>query len=326
MSTSQKKASVIIVTYNYGRYIEQAIDSVLASDFPKNEIEIIVVDDGSNDDTQKIVAKYGNKIKYVYQRNLGKASATLKGIRKSSGKYIFNLDADDTFLPNKIKAVVEVYEKNPDIVHVASPAICWDTTRDRITIEQIPKKIVGRKIDGKKLLRYFYARGIQFGGGSTFTARRDVLENLVIPREIDMYIDEYLVISALNRGYSYFINTPLSTWRIHGENYSVSVVSINKSIRNLKSIKAISQNMDDSDMYIRKIYELKIRSQELYCKEIAGEKKASGIIGIWLFLAKSTPYFGVNILRVAIAYNLVKRSIPKFMIDWLRRKKRTIRR
>src|SRR5688500_5842068 len=93
--------SVIIPTYNYGQFICQAIDSVLRSEFPQEEIEIIVIDDGSVDDTAYKAKMYGDRVRYVTQKNLGKAWATQVGINLSRGKYIFNLDADDLFLPNK---------------------------------------------------------------------------------------------------------------------------------------------------------------------------------------------------------------------------------
>ena len=87
--------TVIIPTYNYGRYICEAINSVLSSNFTQREIEIIVVDDGSTDDTLEKVRAYGDRVQYASQKNQGKASATKIGIGYAKGKYIFNLDADD---------------------------------------------------------------------------------------------------------------------------------------------------------------------------------------------------------------------------------------
>src|SRR5437764_1056295 len=98
--------SVIIPTYNYARYIGEAIYSVLQQDYPKDKKEIIVFDDGSTDNTKDILNEFieNKTIRYFYQDNNGKASATYKAIQKASGKYIFNLDADDYFLPGKIKS------------------------------------------------------------------------------------------------------------------------------------------------------------------------------------------------------------------------------
>ncbi len=64
--------TVLVDTYNYGRFIEEAIDSVLAQDFPPEQMEILVVDDGSADDTADRVRKYGDRIQYFYRRILGR--------------------------------------------------------------------------------------------------------------------------------------------------------------------------------------------------------------------------------------------------------------
>src|SRR5215216_4073806 len=100
--------SIIIPTYNYGKYICTAIDSVFDSSLSRAEIEIIIVDDGSKDNTSEKVHGYGKTVKYIFQENQGKAIATQVGINHATGKYIFNLDADDYFLPGKIAKVVDI--------------------------------------------------------------------------------------------------------------------------------------------------------------------------------------------------------------------------
>src|SRR6266480_2874239 len=94
--------SVLIDTYNYGRYIEQAIDSVLAQDLPTAEREILVVDDGSTDDTPERIRKYGTAINYLRKRNAGQASAFNFGLTRARGKIVALLDADDYWLPGKL--------------------------------------------------------------------------------------------------------------------------------------------------------------------------------------------------------------------------------
>ena len=103
--------SVIIPTYNYAAYIQEAINSITEQDYPKDKIEIIVVDDGSTDNTKEVLQYLiqNNTINYYYQQNKGKASATFKAIQLSSGKYIFNLDADDYFLPGKLQKAVTIF-------------------------------------------------------------------------------------------------------------------------------------------------------------------------------------------------------------------------
>jgi glycosyltransferase involved in cell wall biosynthesis len=75
--------SVVIDAYNYGRFVEEAIDSALAQDFPKEYVEILVVDDGSTDDTTGRVKKFGDSVKYFRKPNGGQASAINYGIAVS---------------------------------------------------------------------------------------------------------------------------------------------------------------------------------------------------------------------------------------------------
>lgn len=101
--------SIIIPTYNNGRFISFAIDSALNQTY--RNLEIIVVNDGSIDDTKEIIKQYQGRIKYIYQANQGPASARNKGIKESQGKYLQFLDADDLISSEKIEKQVEFLEK-----------------------------------------------------------------------------------------------------------------------------------------------------------------------------------------------------------------------
>jgi glycosyltransferase involved in cell wall biosynthesis len=98
--------SVVIPTYNYGRYIGQAIDSALAQTY--RPCEIIVVDDGSTDNTSEVLSGYGNKIRAFTQPNGGPASARNRGIQCVQGEFIAFLDADDFWLPHKLERQLDV--------------------------------------------------------------------------------------------------------------------------------------------------------------------------------------------------------------------------
>src|ERR1700730_7301864 len=102
--------TVLIIAYNYGRFIEEAIDSVLAQDFPDDQVEIIVVDDGSTDDTAERVRKYGERVRYFHKPNGGQGSALNYGMAKATGEMVTLLDADDFFLPRKLARVVEAFQ------------------------------------------------------------------------------------------------------------------------------------------------------------------------------------------------------------------------
>ena len=111
------KVSVIIPTYNSGRYIKEAIDSVLAQTY--TNYEIIVVDDGSTDNTSQIVQAYGDRVHYFYQENQGVAVSRNRGLRESQGEYIAFLDHDDVFFPDKLSEQICCLEQHPEagIVH-----------------------------------------------------------------------------------------------------------------------------------------------------------------------------------------------------------------
>ena len=322
MTQKNPLVTVIIPTYNYAHYIQQAIDSVINSDFPQDEIEIIVIDDGSKDNTSEIVAAYGDQVKYIFQENSGKAWATKVGIDNSHGKYLFNLDADDLFLPNKIKEVVKIFESDPEIVHIAHPALCWQVESNTKSPESIPSEIIANKIAGKELLTYFYRRRMLFGGGSTFAAKRETLKKFSIPKEVDMYIDEYLVMCTLNQGYSYFIDSPLSVWRIHGKNYSGEASDVKKHeikmTRSIKSIEGILNNLDDFDHDTRKLYELKYKISAISYKEEKGTKKIGDILKMWLYFFVNFNILDPYSITVVKSYTLINRTLPNFVLNWLR--------
>jgi len=111
------KVTVIIPTYNMAKYLPEAIESVLNQTY--KDFEIIVLDDGSTDDSKEIVKKYidqsRNNIRYIYQENQGVVKARNKAIMNARGEFIAFLDADDKFYANRLEEEIKVIEKHPDI-------------------------------------------------------------------------------------------------------------------------------------------------------------------------------------------------------------------
>ena len=97
--------TVVINNYNYEKFLQQAIDSALNQDY--SYIEVIVVDDGSTDNSREIIASYGEKITPVLKENGGQASAFNAGFAASRGDIICFLDSDDIFLPDKVTEIVK---------------------------------------------------------------------------------------------------------------------------------------------------------------------------------------------------------------------------
>ena len=103
--------SILMSSYNYGRFLRDAIDSALAQTYP--QIEVIVVDDGSTDDSPAIIASYGNRIVPILKFNGGQASAFNAGFAASKGEILCLLDSDDVFAANKIDRVVGQFASHP---------------------------------------------------------------------------------------------------------------------------------------------------------------------------------------------------------------------
>jgi len=105
------RVSVIIPTHNYGRFLAETIESVLAQTLPPHEV--IVVDDASTDDTPAVAALFGRRIIYHRQTNRGVSAARNLGIDRATGDWLAFLDADDLWEPEKLEAVAPVCRSEP---------------------------------------------------------------------------------------------------------------------------------------------------------------------------------------------------------------------
>ena len=105
--------SVVIPTYNRARTLRGAIESVLSQTYAS--VEVIVVDDGSSDDTRAVAMSYGPRVRYVWQQNGGVSAARNTGFSAARGEFIALLDSDDEFLPWKVAAQVAVMRADPEV-------------------------------------------------------------------------------------------------------------------------------------------------------------------------------------------------------------------
>lgn len=132
--------SVIIPTYNRAWTLKKAIDSVLEQDY-KN-FELIVVDDGSTDETEALVKKYDKSVRFIQQANMGVSAARNKGISASFGTLIAFLDSDDYWYPEKLSVQVEFFKKNPDALICQTDEI-WIRDGKRVNPKKKHKKPSG---------------------------------------------------------------------------------------------------------------------------------------------------------------------------------------
>lgn len=132
--------SVIIPTFNRGWILKEAIDSVLAQNF--EDFELIVIDDGSTDNTQPILNSYKNDITAFTQNNKGVSAARNMGITLSSGRFIAFLDSDDLWMQNKLSTQVDFFNENHDALICQTDEI-WIRNNVRVNPKRRHKKLSG---------------------------------------------------------------------------------------------------------------------------------------------------------------------------------------
>jgi len=242
-----KKVSVIIPNYNYARYVGQAIDSVLKQSY--RNFEVIVVNNGSTDNSIEILQTFGDKIRLIDQPNLGQSGARNSGLAESRGEYIAFLDADDLWEPTKLEKQIRLMSEYTQLVYCG--------------ISQFGEKAFGvpkvqmPKYNGKCMQFFLEQPGVSIviSGESTALFSRDLLNKV---GAFDMELNstagwDFFRRCSSNTEFD-FVNEPLVNYRLHGHNMSNSHDSVIKDMR-----LAYSKLFQDKDWLISKSKELKIR-------------------------------------------------------------------
>lgn len=120
------KVTALIPTYNCAAYVADAVESVLAQTYPVHEI--LVVDDGSTDHTAEVLARFGDRIRYIRQVNAGPPAARNTGISQATGDFIALLDSDDLWVPEKLRLQMEYFDQHPACGLVYSDMKTFDQT------------------------------------------------------------------------------------------------------------------------------------------------------------------------------------------------------
>ncbi len=232
------KVSVIIPCYNSAELIADAIDSVLAQTY--KDYEIIVVDDGSTDNSREVIESYGDAVKYVHQENSHISAARNHGFRVSSGKYIASLDADDIWLPEKLEKQVAVFEQHPDVGLVyCSGFIRTIGQEDRMQLSISKPYTSSRR---SKVFEYLFKAGPV--ATSSAVVSRDIWEKVggldeSKPLREGQDYEFFARISAFAP--VYFIDEILMIYRRHGKNTSSAITREN--VRRRLSIKLRARNI-----------------------------------------------------------------------------------
>lgn len=209
------RISVIIPTYNRRDLITEAIDSALAQTF--TDYEVIVVDDGSTDDTLQQLRRYGDRIRYQFQDNRGVAAARNAGIRMARGEFVCFLDSDDLWKPEKLAVQIRFAEAHPEYGLIASEQQYFDAD--------------GKEMNHSKAAMYRIRNGmvvehLLFGNWiptSTVMLRRECLEAVGgFDEDVGQFGEDWLLWMKVAARYPiYFIPEPLAVYRFHSGQLTV---------------------------------------------------------------------------------------------------------
>ena len=207
--------SILINNYNYEKYLSDAIESAINQTY--ENVEVIVVDDGSTDNSRNVLDRYSDKIKPILKSNGGQASAINAGFANCKGDIICLLDSDDWFTENKVQEVVDTFQRFPEIGWVFHPLILINQ-QDSSEIKNLPpysEGVYDRTVEFQKGRVKFWAPAT-----SALCFRRSLLEKILPMPEAqgisvsDKYIKELAI--GLSKGYS--SSKFLAYQRIHDEN------------------------------------------------------------------------------------------------------------
>lgn len=206
--------SVIIPAYNSAHYLTTAVDSVIAQTF--QDFEVLVIDDGSTDETEMVMQHYGPPVRYFRQRNSGVAVARNRGIEESRCRYVAFLDADDTWLPEKLERQLEALNSAPNAGACYSARILVDAALRPLRLLRSERR--GGTLEDLICL------GNVVGSPSAVIASRDLLRQVGgFDREMSQCADWDMWVRLAMLTEFVYVDEPLATYRQHAANMSLNV-------------------------------------------------------------------------------------------------------
>ena len=308
--------SIVIDNYNYGRFIADAIESVLAQDFPAGEFELIVVDDGSTDDSVAVISRYKDKLTLLQQKNQEQVAAFANGFQAARGEVVCMLDSDDYWTADKLKAVAEPFI-DEGIVGVQHYLRDVDAS--------------GRPLDNP-LANWppFYTLE-DFAGGrfapmatSGLAFRRRLLGQITPPKHDGRFIDEYMAANSLFFGSIANIRRILGYHRIHGNNFGAQrnrhLEQLAGHTRGLRSFHAhFEAKLKERGMKFsprsKALAELEIRRHEILLAMSRGRRGEA--FSFWLDMVKNFGSSPLGIFRSATcALILISPALYLSFYEW----------
>lgn len=243
----KKKISVIIPNFNYARYLDQAIHSVLEQSY--NNVELIVVNNGSTDNSLEVLEKYGDKIRLIDQPNLGQSGARNSGLSLSSGEFIAFLDADDFWEPNKLDMQSALLNSATQLIYCGISPF-RDPGNEKL--HSVLPKYKGN------CANYFIdlpGASVVLSGESTALFSKDLLLKVgLFDAELNSTAGwDFFRRCSLLTNFD-FVNEPLVNYRLHSSNMSNSNDKVILDMR-----RAYSKLFNDKDWFVPKKKEFAIR-------------------------------------------------------------------
>jgi GT2 family glycosyltransferase len=301
-------ASVLIDTYNHERFIEQAIASVLAQDFPAIDREVIVVDDGSTDRTPAIVKKFEPHVRLLRKENGGQASAFNAGVPECKGAIVAFLDGDDWWASNKLRLVAEAMAADPAVGIVGHGIINVERDgRERAEILREGFRFQASTIEGAHLLR---RRG-SFLGTSRMTIRAELLRRIgSVPEAIEIQADEYLFTLASVLAGVQILAEALTYYRHHeGNSFQMASRDAVKLRRKQKSLAMLAGTL--SQRLEKMGLEPQVNLAIVEFMQAGADQIRLGLDGVWPWETVKTEW---NIYEILHPEARFSHRVFKFMI------------
>jgi glycosyltransferase involved in cell wall biosynthesis len=212
MNPASVSLSVVITNWNYGRFVAQAIDSALALDWPA--VQVIVVDDGSTDDSRTVIDRYGEQITAIFQANTGAAGASNVGFARSTGDVVIFLDADDLLAPSVAKEIAAVWRANVSKVQFQMQVVDADGRPTGAKFPQFATVPTPQQI--RRWASQAAAYPTPVGSGNAYA--RWFLQRVFPLEDPAIAPDSPCLAAAPHLGDVVTVAKPLVSYRVHGKN------------------------------------------------------------------------------------------------------------
>jgi len=314
------KVSVVIPTYNRARFLCEAINSVLNQTF--RDFEVIVVDDGSTDNTAELLSRYSDSIHYVRQDHRGRSHARNCGIQLARGEYIAFLDSDDIWLPDKLERQMTLFKEDPDfgLVHGAVEVIDEEGKIAPHLTAFFQKGFARQRAQGETYERLLLHHTMYT---STVMVPRKIFEDIGLydpaldPREdLDLYLRiawKYRVDSVAGR--------PLCRYRVQRKNVNpgsdLSLIYINL---HMKHLRLLGMNPDRDPVRHRHA------RRNLYIALARDYYSAEKHNAARSYLFQALTLDPIHIVTEPAFIKLATRCLlPSFMVEWLRKLRNVVK-